>query len=65
MKTVLRIVLMVALLTAGFAAGFPMGRNAGFSTGCEWALVQAEILAREADIFMPVHLESGQFKVIL
>jgi hypothetical protein len=65
MKTVIRITLMIALLTAGFAAGFPIGRNSGFSTGSEWALVQANILAREAGLFMPVNLEAGQFRIIL
>jgi hypothetical protein len=61
----MRITLTIALLTAGFAAGFPIGRNRGFSTGSEWAFVQANILAREAGLFMPVDLEDGQFRVIL
>lgn len=65
MKIVLRIILTIASLAAGFAAGYPIGRNSGFSTGSEWAFVQANILAREAGIFMPVDLEDGQFRVIL
>jgi len=65
MKILIRITLTIALLTAGFAAGFPIGRNSGFSTGSEWAFVQANILAREAGLFMPVNLENGQFRVIL
>jgi hypothetical protein len=50
---------------AGFAAGFPVGRSSGFSTGSEWALVQANILAREAGLYMPVKFEAGQFRIIL
>ncbi len=65
MKIVIRIALSIALLAAGFAAGFPVGRNSGFSTGSEWAFVQANILAREAGLFMPVDLDNGQFRVIL
>jgi hypothetical protein len=65
MKTLLRIILMIALVTAGFAAGFPIGRNSGFTTGSEWALVQADILAREEGLFMPVNLEEGRFRIVL
>ena len=56
---------MIALLMAGFGAGFPIGQSRGFSTGSEWAFVQANILAREAELFMPVHYEAGQFRIIL
>ena len=65
MKILLRIIVTIALVTAGFAVGFPIGRNSGFLTGSEWAFVQANILAQEAGLFMPVSLEEGQFKVIL
>jgi hypothetical protein len=65
MKVILRITLMIALLAAGFAAGFPMGRSNGFSTGSEWALMQAGILVREAGLFMPVNFEAGKFRIIL
>lgn len=56
---------MIALLIAGFAAGFPIGQSRGFSTGSEWAFVQANILAREAGLFMPVNYEAGQFRIML
>jgi hypothetical protein len=65
MKIIIRIALTIVLLAAGFAAGFPIGRNRGFSTGSEWAFVQANILAREAGLFMPVNLEAGQFRIIM
>ncbi len=65
MKIFIRIVLAIALLIAGFAAGFPVGKSAGFTLGSEWALVQANILAREAGVFMPVSLNEGQFRVAL
>ena len=65
MKIIIRIALTIALVTAGFAAGFPIGRNSGFTTGSEWALMQANILAQEAGLFMPVNLEEGQFRIIL
>ena len=65
MKIVMRVALMFVLLTAGFSAGFPIGQSRGFSTGSEWAIVQANILAREAGLFMPVNYEDGQFRIIL
>ncbi len=65
MKIIIRIALMIALLMTGFAAGFPIGQSKGFSTGSEWAFVQANILAREAGLFMPVNFEAGQFRIIL
>ena len=65
MKIIIQIALMVALLVAGFAAGFPIGQSRGFSTGSEWAFVQADILAREAGLFMPVNFKAGQFRIIL
>jgi hypothetical protein len=57
--------LAIALLIVGFAAGFPAGKSAGFTSGSEWALVQANIIAREAGVFMPVSLNDGQFRVVL
>jgi len=57
--------LMTALLMAGFAAGYPLGQRRGFSTGSEWALVQANILARDAGLFMPVKIEAGNFRVMM
>jgi len=65
MKIVTHAVLSLALLGAGFAAGFPAGKDAGFTTGSEWALMQANLLAREAGVFMPVSLQQGQFRVVI
>lgn len=65
MKIVIRFVLSIALLITGFAAGFPTGKSAGFTAGSEWALMQANIVAREAGVFMPVSLSEGQFRVML
>ncbi len=58
-------VLAIALLMVGFAAGFPVGQTSGFSTGCEWAIIQADILARQAGVSMPVSFNDGQFRVVL
>ena len=65
MNIILRIAVAVVLLFAGFAAGFPVGKSVGFSTGSEWALVQANLLAREAGVSMPVHFKDGQLRVII
>jgi hypothetical protein len=65
MNILIRIMLAIALLIVGFAAGFPAGKSAGFTSGSEWALVQANIIAREAGVFMPVSLNDGQFRVVL
>jgi len=65
MKILMRIALTVMLLIVGFAAGFPIGQSKGFSTGSEWSFVQANILAREAGLFMPVNYEDGQFRLLL
>jgi hypothetical protein len=69
MKTFLRLltitVFAIALVMVGFAAGFPVGQSSGFATGCEWAIIQADILAREAGVFMPVSFNDGQFRVVL
>jgi hypothetical protein len=63
MKIVIRIVLVIALLMVGFAVGVPVGQSIGFATGSEWAIIQADLLAREAGVFMPVHYEEGMFRV--
>ncbi len=65
MKIITQLVLATALLLAGFAAGFPIGKNSGFATGSEWALVQADILARESGLSMPVSYEEGQFRIVV
>lgn len=64
-RIIIHVVLAMAFLLVGFAAGLPIGQSMGFSTGTEWALVQAGIVAREAGVFMPVNFEEGQFRVIL
>ena len=65
MRIIMRLALMTLLLILGFAAGFPVGQSRGFSTGSEWAFVQARMFAREAGIFMPVTYEAGQFRITL
>ncbi len=65
MKIIIWLVLVIALLAAGFAAGYPMGQSIGFTKGSEWALVQADIVAREVGVFMPVSFDDGQFRVVL
>jgi hypothetical protein len=64
-KTLIWIVFVILLLTVGFAAGFPVGQRIGFTTGSEWAIVQADIVAREAGVVMPVAYESGNFRITL
>jgi hypothetical protein len=65
MKIIIQMIAMVAVLAMGFAIGFPVGKNAGFNNGSEWAIIQAEIVAREAGMFMPVHMENGVFRIKL
>ncbi len=65
MKLSIRILLMTVFLAAGFAAGFPAGRSIGFATGSEWALVQAELLARESGLDMPVSFDGEQFRIVM
>jgi hypothetical protein len=55
----------IVLVALGFALGFPLGKIAGFNNGGEWAIMQAEIIAREAGMSMPVRLENGTFRVKL
>ncbi len=64
-KILIRISLIIALLFMGFAAGFPVGKSIGFATGSEWALVQADIIAREAGSSMPVYFREGRFRVVV
>jgi hypothetical protein len=52
-------------LLLGLAIGFKTGRTSGFETGSQWALMQADILAREAGLSMPVVLDAGTFRVIM
>jgi hypothetical protein len=55
----------IAVLLAGIGAAFQAGKNDGFKTGSEWALVQADIVAREAGVFMPVYMKDGNFRVVI
>jgi len=64
-NTLVRLILIGALLLAGFAAGFPIGQSIGFSTGSEWAIFQADLVAREAGLLMPITYEEGKFRVIV
>ncbi len=65
MKITAGIMVAAALVFLGFAAGFPVGKSIGFETGSEWAIVQADLLAREAGVFMPVYLDEGKFRVVV
>ncbi len=65
MKITGSIMVAAALMFIGFAAGFPVGKSVGFETGSEWAIVQADLLAREAGVFMPVFLDEGKFRVVV
>ncbi len=57
--------LAALFLLLGLAVGFVAGRSSGFETGSQWALVQADIVAREAGVTMPVVLHEGGFRVIM
>jgi len=65
MKIIIRIVLVIVLVLIGFAAGFPLGQSRGFTTGSEWAFVQASLIARERGLFMPVNFVEGHFRIVL
>ena len=60
---VVRTAVILGLLATGFALGFPVGQQRGFDTGSEWAIVQADIAAREAGMILPFSLEEGQIRV--
>jgi len=65
MKIVIRVLVAIVLISAGLAVGYPLGQYYGFSSGREWALVQADIVAREAGVFMPVSYRENRFHVVL
>ena len=65
LKIVMRVAVVIALLFVGFAAGFPVGRSIGFTTGSEWSFVQADLIAREAGVVMPVQYREGTFRVVV
>jgi hypothetical protein len=62
---VLRVIVVLGLLAMGFAVGFPTGQQKGFENGSEWAIVQAEMAAREAGMVLPFALEDGQIRVVV
>jgi hypothetical protein len=64
-RLTIRAAFVIVLLLMGFAAGFPVGRSIGFTTGSEWSFVQADLLAREVGVFMPVNYREGTFRVIV
>ncbi len=55
----------IAVLLAGVGAAYQAGRSVGFKTGSEWALMQADIVAQEAGVFMPVSMKDGMFRVVI
>lgn len=65
MKKISNIITMIVLLLVFAGAAFQAGKSVGFKTGSEWALVQADILAREAGVFMPVYMEGDNFRVVV
>ncbi len=64
-RILLRLGLVIALLVAGFAAGLPVGKSIGFTTGSEWACIQADIAAREMGVNMPIYFHNGQIRVVV
>lgn len=65
MKTVSKISTALVLLLVCIGVGFQIGKHVGFKTGSEWALIQADMLAREAGVFMPVYMEDDTFRVVI
>jgi hypothetical protein len=64
-KLTIRAAFAIVLLLVGFAAGFPVGRSTGFTIGSEWSFIQADLLAREAGLFMPINYKEGTFHVVV
>lgn len=64
-KLAIRAAFVISLLLVGFAAGLPVGQSIGFTTGSEWSLMQADLLAREAGVFMPVTYKEGELRVVV
>ncbi len=60
LKTGLTVVLLAYLLTIAFNSG----KKAGFKNGSQWAMLQAQIVAREAGIVLPIYLYDGAFRVV-
>ncbi len=64
-KISLRLLIAAIILIAGFAAGIPVGQSMGFAKGSEWAFVQAELVAKEAGLEMPVSYDGEQFMIVM
>jgi len=64
-KIIVQLAVTLALLVTGFALGYPVGKHTGFESGSEWALIQADLAARDAGVTMPVYLEDGLFHVVI
>ncbi len=65
MKKLLGAVIAIAVLIYLLTITFQAGKIAGFETGSEWAMVQADIVAREAGMSLPVYLDEGAFRIVL
>ena len=65
MQKLSKIMTVIILLLVFAGVGFHAGRSTGFKTGSEWALLQADIVAREAGVFMPIYMEGDSFRVIV
>ncbi len=65
MKSIKIMLSGIVLVAIGFAAGYPIGHSKGFTTGSEWAFVQASLISREFGLFMPVNYVEGNFRVVL
>ncbi len=65
MKKIWIVTAALVTLLACIGVSYEAGRNAGFKTGSEWALMQADIVAQKAGVFMPVYLKDGIFRVVI
>ncbi len=65
MKKISTTATAIVVLLAGIGAAYQAGRSVGFKTGSEWALVQADLVAQEAGVFMPVSMKDGMFRVVI
>lgn len=65
LSLIFRVAAALGLLATGFATGYPAGQQKGFDSGCEWAMVQADMAAREAGMELPFSLEEGRIRVVV
>ena len=65
MKKLFNAALALMVLVFLLSIAFHSGKRSGFRTGSEWAILQAEIVAREAGMVLPVYLQNGAFRVVL